>query len=137
MHPRADLAQAVAPDVSARVRSEVGAVFGAYERALAAHDVSAMDALFHDSPSTRRFGVADEQQGADGVRRWRREAPGVPAARRLEATEIQVLSADVAVVTTRFGYGLRPASGRQTQVWLRTVAGWRIASAHVSDPSPP
>jgi len=142
MRPQADVGTAAAAedvpaDVLARVRSEVDAVFGAYERALAAHDVPAVDALFHDSPTTRRFGVADEQQGAAAVRRWRRRSPGVPPGRRLEATQIQVLTPDVAVVTTRFGYGARPATGRQTQVWLRTEAGWRIVSAHVSEPAAP
>lgn len=109
-------------------------MFGAYERALARHDVATLDALFLDSPHTRRFGVADEQQGADAVRSWRRAESGVPAGRWLDATQIQVLSGDVAVVTTRFGYGSTPASGRQTQVWVRTATGWRIASAHVSEP---
>jgi ketosteroid isomerase-like protein len=135
MHPQAEARQD-ATDDEARVRSQVGDVFAAYERALAGHDVVALDAFFHPSPQTRRFGVADEQQGADAVRRWRRADPGVPPGRRLEATQVQVLSPDVAVVTTRFGYGARPATGRQTQVWLRTDAGWRIASAHVSEPSP-
>jgi ketosteroid isomerase-like protein len=122
--------------VAARVRSEVAAHFGAYERALAAHDVAALDAFFLDSPLTRRFGIADEQRGADAVRRWRRQDAGVPAGRRLEATQVQVLSPEVAVVTTRFGYRGRPPTGRQTQVWLRTPAGWRIASAHVSEAPP-
>lgn len=129
--PRAEARQLPAA-VLVRVRSEVATIFGAYERALAAHDVAALDAFFLDSPLTRRFGVADEQRGADAVRRWRSEAPGVPAGRRLAATQIQVLCADVAVVTTRFGYRDGPVTGRQTQVWSRTPAGWRIASAHVS-----
>ena len=131
MPPPADTAR----DVEAGVRSEIGAVFGAYERALARHDVASLDAFFLDSPLTRRFGVAEEQQGADAVRRWRRAGPGVPPGRWLDATQIQVLTADVAVVTTRFGYGSRPPTGRQTQVWVRTAAGWRIASAHVSEPT--
>ena len=80
--------------------------------------------------------MADEQQGVDAVRRWRRQDAGVPAGRRLEASEIQVLTTDVAVVTTRFGYGSGPATGRQTQVWVRTPVGWRIASAHVSEALP-
>jgi ketosteroid isomerase-like protein len=133
MPPRAEVrASSVA---EAGVRSQVEAAFLAYERALAGHDVPTLDAFFHDDPATRRFGVADEQRGAAQVRAWRRADPGVPPGRRLEATEVQVLCPDVAVVTTRFGYGPRPATGRQTQVWLRTSAGWRIASAHVSEPA--
>jgi len=141
MHRQADVVPAPATSsdggAGAGVAAEVDAAFAAYERALAGHDVDALDLFFLDSPATRRFGVADEQQGADAVRRWRRESSGVPRGRRLEATQVQVLGPDVAVVTTRFGYGARPATGRQTQVWLRTPDGWRIASAHVSDPTPP
>lgn len=135
--PRQAEARPPSTEAAAGARAEVADAFGAYERALAAHDVAVLDAFFHDSPATRRFGVADEQQGADAVRRWRRGSPGVPPGRWLEATRIQVLCPDVAVVTTRFGYGSRPATGRQTQVWQRTAEGWRIVSAHVSEPVPP
>ena len=36
-------------------------------------------------------------------------------------------------VSTRFAYGDGAATGRQSQVWLRTADGWRIAHAHVSE----
>ncbi len=106
--------------------------FAAYERALVAHDVEALDAFFVDDPATRRFGVADEQCGATALARWRRASDPVPAGRRLEATQVVPLGDDVAVVSTRFGYGDGPATGRQSQVWVRTPDGWRIAHAHVS-----
>lgn len=117
------------------VVAEVRAAFEAYEAALAVHDVAVLDRFFEPSPQVRRFGVADEQRGAAAVRAWRAATPGVPPDRRLEATEIQLLRPDVAVVTTRFGYGSGPAEGRQTQVWLHGPDGWRIASAHVSLPA--
>lgn len=117
---------------TARVLSQVRAEFAAYERALVAHDVQALNAFFLDSPLTRRFGVADEQRGVEEIRRWRASEPGVPVDRRLEQTQVQVLCEQVAVVTTRFGSGAGPALGRQTQVWVLGEVGWRIASAHVS-----
>lgn len=118
------------------VTGTVEEAFGAYELALAAHDVDALDGFFLDHPATRRFGVDDEQCGAAEISRWRRSSPAVPAGRYLAGTQVQDLGGDVAVVTTRFGYGHGAASGRQTQVWVRTSAGWRIASAHVSHPAP-
>jgi hypothetical protein len=44
-----------------------------------------------------------------------------------------VWTADVACVTTLFRYPGSAARGRQSQLWLRTVAGWRIVHAHVSE----
>jgi ketosteroid isomerase-like protein len=122
----------VLDQATARVLSQVRAEFAAYERALVAHDVQALNAFFLDSAQTRRFGLDDEQCGVEEIRRWRAAEPGVPVDRRLEQTQFQVLCEQVAVVTTRFGTGTGPALGRQTQVWLLAENGWRIASAHVS-----
>lgn len=123
------------PPSPGRTCAEVRAAFEAYEAALSAHDLAALDRFFLPSPQVRRFGVDDEQHGATAVRAWRASSAGVPPGRWLEATEIQVLRPDVAVVTTRFGYGSGAADGRQTQVWVRGDAGWQIASAHVSLPA--
>jgi hypothetical protein len=41
---------------------------------------------------------------------------------------------DVACVSTEFRYPDRPVPGRQSQTWVRTPTGWRIAAAHVSLP---
>jgi ketosteroid isomerase-like protein len=111
---------------------EVLACFTAYERALSAGDLAAMDAWFADDPRTVRFGIADEQRGAEEVRRWRGTAPRVPAGRRLSKTRVDLWSEDLAVVTTLFRYPSSVSVGRQTQTWLRTDAGWRIIHAHVS-----
>ena len=47
------------PDVVAEVR----AAFDAYERALVANDVEALNALFRDDPRTIRFGGAENLFG--------------------------------------------------------------------------
>lgn len=126
------------------VVAEVHKVFHAYEDALVANDTATLNELFWDSPLTRRFGVADGQDGYDEVARWRTTQGPLPAGRTLRDTEVVTFGTDVAVVTTIFLYPGSPAVGRQSQTWLRTPKGWRIASAHVSEvpdpsgcPSPP
>jgi len=117
------------------VQAEVLACFRAYEDALSAGDVAAMDGWFADDERTVRFGTAEEQRGAEEVRRWRRHAPRVPEGRRLSDTRVDVWAGSVAVVTTLFRYPSSPLLGRQSQTWWRTPDGWRIISAHVSERS--
>ena len=114
------------------VEAELRACFDAYEAALVAGDVRAMNAWFVDDPHTIRFGIADEQWGTDAVRAWRASAPPVPAGRSLSATSVVVWAPELAVVTTLFHYPDSAQLGRQSQTWLRTDAGWRIIHAHVS-----
>lgn len=116
------------PDVLAEVR----AAFDAYEHALAVGDATVLNAAFWDSPDVVRFGIADRQKGLESIARWRRGQGGLPG-RRLSETVVTAFGPDAAVVTTLFGYRGRAAAGRQTQTWIRTVAGWRIVSAHVSE----
>jgi hypothetical protein len=117
------------PDVADDVR----AVFATYERALAEGDVAVLTELFWADPRCLRFGVADRQQGAAEIAAWRRVHPGVPAGRRLRDTRVLTVDDRTAVVTTLFDYPDADTEGRQTQVWVRFAAGWRIVSAHVSE----
>jgi ketosteroid isomerase-like protein len=113
--------------------AEVAAAFAAYEEALVKDDQEAVADAFHDSPDTVRFGIADRQTGADEIRAWRRRQPPLPPGRTLFDTRISAFGSDFAVVTTLFSYPGGAATGRQTQVWARFPAGWRIVSAHVSE----
>ncbi len=117
------------------IEQAVLASFRAYEEALSAGDVAAMDAWFADDPRTVRFGIAEEQWGAEELRRWRSVAPRAPAGRRLSETRVDLWADNLAVVTTLFGYPASMSVGRQSQTWLRTDAGWRIIHAHVSERS--
>jgi ketosteroid isomerase-like protein len=115
------------------IEHEVLACFTAYEEALSAGDVATMDLWFADDARTVRFGIGEEQWGAEEVRRWRSTAPRVPAGRQLSETRVDLWSDDLAVVTTLFSYPGSIAIGRQSQTWLRTEMGWRIVHAHVSE----
>ena len=114
------------------VADEVLAAFTAYEHALCRNDIDAMNGYFWDSEDVVRFGLADEQWGAEQLHRWRAGAPAVPAGRMLTDTAVATLGEDTAIVTTLFGYPGESARGRQSQTWYRFAEGWRIVNAHVS-----
>ena len=118
--------------------AEVTTAFHRYETALLRHDVAVLDALFLPSDRTVRYGVAEVQHGIEEVRRFR--ATQHPFERSLSRTVITSFGRDVAVASTLFHRPDTPGrTGRQTQTWVRTAAGWQIAAAHVSmmdsDPS--
>ena len=115
------------PDVVAEVR----AAFEAYEAALLTHDVSALDAAFWADPRVVRFGIADDQVGAEAIAAWRRATGPVTAGRVLHDTSITAFGSDVALVATKFTDD-GPGVGRQSQVWVRVDESWRIVGAHVS-----
>jgi len=112
---------------------EVLVAFERYEAALVAGDVATMNEMFLDDPEVVRFGVRDRQVGHAEIAEWRRQHPGVPPGRSCSDTRVQMLAETVAVVTTRFTYEHLDIEGRQTQVWLVTPDGWKVASAHVSE----
>jgi len=115
----------------ADVAREVAAAFADYERALMAYDVEALDGHFWPDPRAVRFGVAENLYGHAAIARYRRSRSSVTA-RQLDRTTVLVLGADAAVVNTEFSYPGDPRRGRQSQVWARTAAGWRVVVAHVS-----
>ena len=117
------------------VVAEVAAAFAGYEEALVAGDPDRICGYFWDSERTVRFGLADHQYGLAEQARWRRAQPPLPPGRRLTGTRISTFGADLAVVTTCFDYPGGGPTGRQSQTWVRFPAGWRIVSAHVSEPA--
>ncbi len=114
------------------VVDEVTAAFEAYERALLANDVEAMNEVFWDDPRTVRFGIAEIQYGADTIAAWRRTASPVPTSRRVGPVTVTSFGADVAVVDCEFSDDEQRGRGRQSQTWVRFADGWHIVSAHVS-----
>lgn len=115
------------PDVVA----EVTAAFHAYERALMADDVSAMDRLFHDSPATVRYGVGEVLYGSQAIREFRKDRGGSPQ-RRLGTVAIAAYGRDFATANAEFFREGDTRRGRQSQAWVRFADGWKVVSAHVS-----
>ncbi len=107
------------PDALSQVRAAVDA----YEDALMTNDLEALDGFFWNSPHTVRFGdIAAFRVGRLG---------GSPPRRRLR-TEIVAFGPDVAIAHVEFIRTDTGRNGRQSQVWIKTARGWKVASAHVS-----
>jgi hypothetical protein len=114
------------------VLAQVTAAVDAYETALMTNDVEALDGFFRDAPQTVRYGVAENLYGFEAIAAFRvGRAGGSPQRRRLR-TEITTFGEDFAVANVEFLREGASRPGRQSQAWVRTEAGWKIVSAHVS-----
>ena len=114
-----------------RVLAEVTAAFDAYERALMADDIAAMDALFHDAPTTNRYGVGEVLYGIDAIRAFRKGRGGSPQ-RVLGRVAITTYGDAFATADAEFFRDGSDRRGRQTQAWVKFADGWKVVSAHVS-----
>jgi hypothetical protein len=111
--------------------AEVTAAFHAYERTLMADDIAAMDTLFHDAPTTNRYGVGEVLYGIDAIRAFRKGRGGSPQ-RRLGRVAITVYGDSFATADAEFFREGSDRRGRQTQSWVKFADGWKVVSAHVS-----
>ena len=116
------------PDVVA----EVTAVFARYEDALVMNRIDVLDELFWPSPATVRYGAGENLVGIDAIRAFRAARSAAGLARRLQKTVITTYGRDFATAMTEFRRDGNPATGRQSQTWVRFAAGWRVVAAHVS-----
>jgi hypothetical protein len=114
------------------VIAEVTEAFTRYERALVTNDVAVLDMLFWNSPYTLRFGTGENLYGYDAIAAFRNGRPPIDLTRQLKNTVIVSYGRDLATANTEFQREGSKFTGRQSHVWLRTEAGWRIAAAHVS-----
>jgi len=117
------------PDVVA----EVNEVFLAYEAALLANDIDALNRFFWNSPHTIRYGIGEHNYGFDDICAYRQHAKPVSPSRRLQRIIITTCGRDMACVSTEFVTPGSDSIGRQTQTWVRTEQGWKIVAAHVSE----
>lgn len=111
--------------------AEVTAAFHAYERALMADDIPAMDALFHDAPTTNRYGVGEVLYGIDAIRTFRKGRGGSPQ-RTLGRVAITTYGDGFATADAEFFREGSDRRGRQSQAWAKFADGWKVVSAHVS-----
>ena len=111
--------------------AELTAVFEAYEKALLANDNATLEAMFLPSDRTIRYGVAEVQYGVEEIRAFRRAQ--TPFERTLSRTVVTTYGTEFGIASTLFHRPDFPGQvGRQTQTWVRTADGWRVAAAHVS-----
>jgi ketosteroid isomerase-like protein len=111
--------------------AEVREIFAIYEAALLANDNALLTNLFLDNPATVRYGVNELQHGFGEIIAFR--ATQSPFTRKLDRTVITSYGRDCATASTLFHRDDAPGRiGRQTQVWVKTETGWKVAAAHVS-----
>jgi hypothetical protein len=127
-----DLQHSVMPINLADVLAEVTAVFARYENALVNNDVAVLDELFWNSPTTVRYGVAENLIGFAAIQAFRAARPSTGLARSLANTVITTYGRDTATAMTEFRREGATSIGRQSQTWVRMAEGWRVVAAHVS-----
>src|SRR5579871_3983036 len=112
--------------------AEVEAAFAAYEAALMANDLDALDALFWQSEFTVRIGPGQNLYGIEAIQAFRKARPGGSPQRTLVKTVITTFGHDFATANAEFQRAGGVPPGRQSQTWARFAEGWRVVSAHVS-----
>ncbi len=116
------------------VIAELEALYPDYERALVTNDVEKLVEMFWKGPHVMRFGVTENLYGPEELEAFRKARPGTNLARSLKRLDIVSFGRDFASITLEFERltGDRVTRGRQSQVWVRFVEGWRVVQAHVS-----
>lgn len=114
------------------VWAEVEAQSNRYEVALVGNDVAVLDELFWSSPHTLRYGVTENLYGYDAICEFRAARPAQGVARTVLKNVITTYGRDTATVNIEFQRTGSDKTGRQSQTWMRTAAGWRVVAAHVS-----
>ena len=111
---------------------EMTTVFMRYEQALVSNDVAVLDELFWNDPSTIRYGATENLYGYAAIEAFRSARPSQGLAREIFNTVITTYGRDFATANTEFRRTGSQRTGRQSQTWMRTPAGWRVVCAHVS-----
>jgi hypothetical protein len=114
------------------VVAEVTAAFERYEQALVSNDVATLGELFWQSPHTIRYGATENLYGYEAIAAFRANRPTADLSRTLSNTVITTYGRDFATANTEYRRTSSGKIGRQSQTWMRTPEGWRVACAHVS-----
>lgn len=112
--------------------AEVRAAFEAYEAALMANDLDALDALFWPDARTVRYGPGQNLYGIEQIRAFRVARVGGSPQRTLANTVITTFGRDFATANTEFQRVGADRTARQSQTWVRFEIGWRVVAAHIS-----
>src|ERR1051325_1918333 len=99
--------------------------------------IETMNELFWTSPFTVRFGPNGTLIGHDAIANHRQMRMAAAGSRALRNTVITTFGRNFATTNTETMKTAKPGVGRQSQAWIRTSRGWRIAAAHVSDQPAP
>lgn len=114
--------------------AELQALYPQYETALVTNDAETLTRMFWASPHAMRFGIAENLYGIEEIAAFRKGRSPVNLARNVRRLDIVTFGRDYGSVTLEFERTAdgKTVRGRQSQVWVRLLEGWRIVSAHVS-----
>jgi hypothetical protein len=116
--------------------ASVTAAFHAYEAALLANDLAALDTWFWDDERVIRFAFGDVQEGAADVAAARRTVPNQTGPRSIERLHIttygSIADGAIAVVFAVFRLDETGDLVHQSQAWRHADGAWRVVAAHVS-----
>ncbi len=104
--------------------------FDAYERAILANDLDALDAFFAPGPESLRGDAAGLLVGHDAISAFRSVRGGVPP-RTIERIEYRPLAEGIALLVSISRY-VGGGTGLQTQLWEQRDGRWVITAAHVT-----
>ncbi|UED83812.1 AtzH-like domain-containing protein [Streptomyces profundus] len=109
--------------------------FWAYDRALLANDVPALDGSFAAGADTLRADGSGVVVGHLAISEFRAARTAVPD-RRVARVHVRLPADGVALIVAEV---VSPAGapGLQTQLWQRGADGWRVGAAHVTAPARP
>ncbi|WP_336633353.1 MULTISPECIES: AtzH-like domain-containing protein [unclassified Microbacterium] len=109
---------------------ELRAAFDAYERAIMANDLDALDAAFAPTAGAMRGDGAGLLVGHAAISAFRGVRGGVPE-RTIERLEYRAVGPDAALLVSVSRYAVG-GTGLQTQLWERIDGRWLITAAHVT-----
>lgn len=113
--------------------SELEEQFAAYDRALSANDVGALNAFFFEAATTVRFGMRENLFGHEDIVQYRSAFKPSGTMQERERTIVTTFGSNFGVVaTTSHTRGNSRKPTRTMQTWVRLAEGWRIVAAHVS-----
>ena len=109
---------------------ELLAAFEAYERAILANDLEALDAAFAPRPTSMRADAAGLLVGHDAISDFRGLRGGVPP-REIVRLETRILAPGIVLLVSVSCYH-DGGQGVQTQIWEQLDGRWLITAAHVT-----
>ncbi|MGB3761241.1 MAG: oxalurate catabolism protein HpxZ [Rivularia sp. (in: cyanobacteria)] len=114
--------------------AELTELYMKYEAALCSNDTAVLDNFFWDSADVVRFGLKENQYGAEDIRAFRNSRVGFKLEREIINLKVVTFGEDSAAVTLEFRRFINGVErrGRQSQMWQRFSEGWKVVSAHVS-----
>jgi hypothetical protein len=117
-----------------KIVAELAAIYPQYETALVTNDAETLTRMFWASAHVTRFGITENLHGIDEIEAFRKSRSPANLARDVRRVDIVTFGQNFGTITVEFERAVngKTLSGRQTQVWVRLVEGWRIVSAHVS-----